>query len=210
MAHNGSTTDWPGSAASGSTSSSLLARVKAQDPQAWQRLVKLYGASIYHWCRHSGLQPDDAADVVQEVLASVAKSIDGFERSESGGSLRAWLWGITRHRLLDHFRRRQGMPEAQGGTAAQQQMLRVPVASEPSAIGSQPGVKDPLWGRALDSVRAEFEQRTWQAFWRVVVDEQRPADVAQELGMSIRAVYQAKGRVLRRMRLQLTDLEETG
>jgi RNA polymerase sigma-70 factor (ECF subfamily) len=210
MAYNGNTTNWPASSASGSTSLSLLERVKAQDPEAWQRLVKLYGPSIYDWCRRAGLQSAAAADVAQDVFASVAKSIDGFKRSESGGSFRAWLWGITRHRLLDHFRRRQGTPEAQGGTAAQQQMLQVPDVSEPSASSSVPMVKDPLWGRVLDAVRADFEDRTWQAFWRVVVDKQRPADVAQELGMTVCAVYQAKGRVLRQMRRQLTDLEEMG
>jgi RNA polymerase sigma-70 factor (ECF subfamily) len=59
-------------------------------------------------------------------------------------------------------------------------------------------------------VRAEYEEQTWQAFWRVVVDAQKPADVAEELGMSLAAVYQAKSRVLRRLHQQFGDLEGDG
>ena len=41
-------------------------------------------------------------------------------------------------------------------------------------------------------IRAEFEDRTWEAFWRVSVDGQSPADVAADLEMSVAAVYKAK------------------
>src|SRR5262249_61127710 len=43
----------PGSAPqpSTSTSRSLLERVRADDPAAWERLVGLYSPLVYHWCR---------------------------------------------------------------------------------------------------------------------------------------------------------------
>jgi DNA-directed RNA polymerase specialized sigma24 family protein len=44
----------------------------------------------------------------------------------------------------------------------------------------------------------------------LVVDAQKPADVAEELGMSLAAVYQAKSRVLRRLHQQFGDLEGDG
>jgi RNA polymerase sigma-70 factor (ECF subfamily) len=59
----------PMTSASEATSSSLLERVKTQDPQGWQRLLALYGPLVYHWARQSHLQDQDAADVVQEVSA---------------------------------------------------------------------------------------------------------------------------------------------
>jgi len=61
--------------------------------------------------------------------------------------------------------------------------------------------------RALELIRAEFEDRTWQAFWRVTVDGQPTKDVAQELGVTPSAVRLAKSRVLRRLREELGDLE---
>jgi RNA polymerase sigma-70 factor (ECF subfamily) len=56
-------------------------------------------------------------------------------------------------------------------------------------------------------VGAEFEDRTWRAFWRTVVEGESPANVAGELGMTAHAVYKAKSRVLGRVRVQLRELE---
>jgi RNA polymerase sigma-70 factor (ECF subfamily) len=162
---------------------------------------------IYRWCRRAKLQPEDAADVVQEVLAAVAKSVGAYQPLESGGGFRAWLWGITRHRLLDFFRRLRDTPQAEGGTWAQQQMALLPGDPESSSSDASAPAKDPLWHKALELVRAEFEPNTWQAFWHVAVDGRRPADVAQDLGMTVHAVYQAKARVLRKLRTRLAGLE---
>ena len=60
------------STGAGSISSSLLARVKGRDADAWRRLVKLYGPLVYDRSRQAGLQAEDAADVVQEGFAAVA------------------------------------------------------------------------------------------------------------------------------------------
>ena len=56
----------------------------------------------------------------------------------------------------------------------------------------------------MELVQAEFEERTWSAFWRTVVEGRPTGDVADELDMKIASVYQAKSRVLRRLR-QETD-----
>jgi len=58
----------------------------------------------------------------------------------------------------------------------------------------------------LELVRGEFEERTWQAFWRAAVQGQAPADIATDLGMSPAAVRKVKSRVLRRLREELGDL----
>ena len=58
----------------------------------------------------------------------------------------------------------------------------------------------------MELVRHEFEARTWEAFWRVVVEGQAPAAVAVALGMSPNAVYVAKSKVLRRFREEFGDL----
>jgi RNA polymerase sigma-70 factor (ECF subfamily) len=101
--------------ASGSISSSLLERVRARDPQAWERLACLYGPLVYGWARQQGLQDADAGDVVQEVFGTVAARIADFRRDGPGASFRGWLWTITRNKLGDHFRRRASRPQAAGG-----------------------------------------------------------------------------------------------
>jgi RNA polymerase sigma-70 factor, ECF subfamily len=54
-----------------------------------------------------------------------------------------------------------------------------------------------LYHRALDQLRCDFEERTWQAFCRTVIDSRPPASLSQELGMTATAIRQAKARVLR-------------
>ncbi len=198
-----------GSGQPSSISSSLLDRIKAQQPQAWRRLVRLYGPVVYGWCRQSGLQPADAADAAQETFRSVAAGVENFRRERPGDSFRGWLWTITRNKVRDHFRQRQDLPAAEGGTDAQQQLLQVP--DDPSESTRSTGPSNHTGGlahNALELVRAEFEDHTWQAFWRTTVDRQPAAAVADELGMTPAAVYKAKSRVLQRIRHELGDLLE--
>ncbi len=61
-----------------SISSTLLERVRARRPDAWQRLVDLYGPVVYRWCRQLGVGQADAADVVQDVFAAVAADVSRF------------------------------------------------------------------------------------------------------------------------------------
>jgi RNA polymerase sigma-70 factor (ECF subfamily) len=188
----------------GSTAPSLMQQVKARDPRSWQRLVNLYGPLIYSWSRRSGLQASDAADIVQEVFRAVATHIGGFERTK-GGSFRAWLATITRNKIHDHWRRRANAPAAAGGSEAQGRLLQLPAEeSGDSADGS--GDMGGLLRVALELIRSEFEERSWQAFWRVTVEGRLPSEVAAELAMSLNGVYVAKSRILRRLREEFGDL----
>ena len=65
-----------------------------------------------------------------------------------------------------------------------------------------------LFRQALELIRNEFREPTWQAFWKVVVDGRSPADVAEEMRMNPGAVRVAKCRVLQRLRLELADLDD--
>lgn len=185
-----------------STSTSLVARVMAQDQSAWKRFVELYGPVVFQWCRRARLGYHDAADVVQEVFAAVAAHIRDYQPQRAHGSLRSWLWTITRNKVRDHQRRRSAHIQAQGGTAAQEQVAQVPEPPSESAAPQDTG-QTVLVQRALELLRAEFEERTYRAFWRMAIEQRSAAEVAAELGMTSRAVRQAKYRVLFRLRQEL-------
>ncbi len=204
MAYHGSASDRSGSAGSGSTSSSLLGRVKARDPNAWPRMCDLYGPHIYRWCRRAGLQQADAADIAQEVFRTVAAKIADFQLGRPGG-FRAWLQAITRNKIGDHLRRRRGHAQGQGGTAAQEQLQQVAESPDSASAADIDAQDNLLPHHALNLVRSEFADRTWQAFWLVVAEERSPAEVAQQLGTTLAAVYMAKSRVLCRLRQELDE-----
>jgi RNA polymerase sigma-70 factor, ECF subfamily len=146
--------------------------------------------------------------VVQEVFAAVLDGVGRFRRDRAGGSFEAWLRTITRHRVIDFFRRQQGQPDGEGGTRNYRHLLEVAESFEESSLSRPMEIDRSFSRRALDLVRVEFENRTWQAFWRVVIDDQSPADVAAEMGLNVMAVYKAKSRVLRRLRKELSDVAD--
>ncbi len=192
------------------TSTSLLRKVKAQEAEAWERFVDMYGPLVYRWCRVSSLQADDAGDVSQEVFATVAAKVSTFRRDGNGDSFRGWLWTITRNKIRDHFRRLQRQAQAQGGSRMQQLLAQVPddILSETTVTKPPCDEDSSPEHRAMELVRAGVEDRTWQAFWRVVVDGQAAADVADALGVSVQAVYDAKYRICRRIRQELRELAD--
>ncbi len=187
------------------TSHSLLQRARDKQPEAWQRLVLLYTPLVRHWCRRGGVAPQDIDDVVQEVFAKAVAALDSFQRREATDTFRGWLNGVTRHRILEHFRRVRRQLAAAGGSAAHGLILNQPeLPTEPDdeerALNSQ------LYRDALEYLRGEFEARTWQMFWRSVVDALPTASVAAELGVTSAAVRQARSRILRRIREELAEL----
>lgn len=200
----------PGSEARGqssSVSSSLLARLRLRDSEAWGRLIDLFGPEVYAWCRQAGLQESDAADVGQEVFGAVAAKIGDFRRDQPGDTFRGWLWTITRSKLHDFWRRAARQPAAAGGSDAQQRLTELADRDQSNRSASAvPAVSQRLVERALGQIRDRFEPRTWQAFWKATVDQRPTQEIAAELGMTPGAVYIAKSRVLRTLREELGEL----
>lgn len=188
------------------TSLTLLVRAKAQDPAAWQRLIDLYLPLVYRWCRLAGLQAADAADVGQEVFQAVARKLADFHRSRDGDTFRGWLRTITRNKVRDHFR---NLPaEAPGGSQVNHQQDPVPAPDDSSEAGRQALSAEAqlIYRRAIELIRSEFEESSWQAFWQRVVENRPSAEVAANLGMTINAVNLAKSRILHRLRQEFQDL----
>jgi RNA polymerase sigma-70 factor (ECF subfamily) len=203
----------------GSTSTNLLKRVQAGQPDAWGRLVRIYGPLVYGWSRRMGLQAADATDIVQEVFGSVSRGVKDFHRNNShgendGGTFRGWLWTITRNKIRDHFRAQPRHPNAVGGTDMQQRFAELPQDEPPSSalsstnLGNGQPAEVGMVHRALEVIRPDFEDSTWEAFWQMTTAGRTSAEVAADLGMTKSAVRQAKYRVLRRLRMELGTLPE--
>jgi RNA polymerase sigma-70 factor (ECF subfamily) len=60
----------------------------------------------------------------------------------------------------------------------------------------------------MEKIKGEFQEKSWQAFWRTAVEGIGAADVSQELGMSTGAIYVAKSRVLARLKEEVEALQK--
>ncbi len=187
-------------------STQWLANVQEMDAESWSRLANVFGPIVYRWCRTSHVPEADAADVVQEVFASVARGIVDFQRQREQGSFRVWLATITRNRVRDYYRRQSKLIAAAGGTEAMQALQQHAEGLDESI--SLVGIETTLTQRLLQQVRSEFEHVTWNAFWQTTIEEQPVSEVARALGISPASVYQAKSRVLRRLRQRVAELPQ--
>jgi RNA polymerase sigma-70 factor (ECF subfamily) len=178
-------------------SSSLLQAVRNGSSEGWDRLVRVYAPVVARWCRRAGLQEAAGDDVLQEVFLTVSRSVGDFDRDQGSGSFCAWLATITRTRICDHLRRQGRQPAVIGGSDFLERLEQEPAAEAGSSMADE--FRSPLVRRALDVVREEVKEATWQAFWRTVIDSQAPEDVGRDLGMTSGAVRSARFRVLHRL-----------
>jgi RNA polymerase sigma-70 factor (ECF subfamily) len=188
------------------TSLTLLERLRSNESAAWHTMVKLYTPLVCHWCSRCGVSGADADDVAQEVFRAAATGLSRFRRDRPGDSFRAWLRGITKNMLLMHFRRTGRQPQAAGGTDAFRKLEQV-VDGNTDTDDDDPGSEmDALRRRALELVKAEFEERTWQMFWLTAIEGRSPVDIAAAMKVGPTAVRMAKSRVLRRLKEEFGDL----
>jgi RNA polymerase sigma-70 factor (ECF subfamily) len=185
------------------TSLSLLARLQQRpDPLSWQRLVDLYAPLIARWLARSPLQNADREDLVQEVLKIVVQKLPEFQRRREG-SFRAWLRVVSVNCLRDFWRASKHHPPGTGGSdfLEKLQELEDPQSALTQAWDAE--YDRHVVRRLLELIEPQFEPTTQQAFRKVVLEGQKPSQVALELGISVNAVFLAKSKILRQLRQEM-------
>jgi RNA polymerase sigma-70 factor (ECF subfamily) len=188
------------------TRQSLLLRAQTGEENAWKDLTDLYRPLIIGWLNRQGVPARDLEDLSQDILLTVVKHLPTFQHSGRRGAFRSWLRTIVCSRTTDYWRAIDASTQASGGsgaTAALQQL-----ADPDSSLNRQWDEEHDRYvlDCLLDLVEEEFEPATLQAFRRLALDGASGAEAAQELGLSVAAVYVAKSRVLQRIRQEAEGL----
>lgn len=177
----------------------------------------LYTPLVAYWLRRDGFQSADVEDLTQEVFTAVGEKLNRFRREDGPGSFRRWLRTVARNKAIDRLREACRSPVVTGGSEALRRLAcaverngefddrELGVAVRASELTIERRI---LYERALRLLQLDFQESTWMAFWRVVVQERDAEETANELGISINAVYLAKSRVLRRLRREFVSLIE--
>lgn len=180
----------------------LLARIKdGRDTDAWREFVQLYGPVVYRFARNRGLQDADAADLMQDVLRSVARNAHRMDYDPQRGTFRGWLYTVTRNKIYNFLSSQRNRPRGSGDTDAYERLDATPARDDdgPDADWEKEYQRE-LSARAMEIVKSEFQPNTWAAFWQTAVEGKAAAEVGEHLNMSPGAVYVAKSRVLARLR----------
>lgn len=186
-----------------STSESLLLKLrKANDQQAWSKFVKLYTPLLFYWARQTGLQSQDAADLVQDVLTIVFRKLPDFEYDRNK-SFRSWLRTVTLNRYREYGRKKSVSRDAVTGTV----LNLIPAAAVAESTWDL-SYQRSLFSTAMEILKTEFRPKTWDAVRKFVLEDRTAAEIASETGVSIWTIYAAKSRLLARLREELNGLTE--
>ncbi len=173
-----------------------------QDRKSWDEFYRTYWRLIYSVAIQAGLQEQEAMDVVQETILTIAKQSRKQAYDPARGSFKTWLWHITIWRIRDQFR-------ARGKELSQRHSFSAADHDEiPQAIDLLPDVGDSsfekIWERewqdnvmkaALERVKVKVSPKQFQIFDYNVLRGMKAAEVHKKLGVTTTQVYLAKHRV---------------
>ena len=188
---------------------SLIERLSDwEDQRTWDEFYKTYWRLIYSVSMKSGLGSDEAFDVVQETILSVAKQWKkGQTYDPAKGSFKTWLMNITRWRIADQYRKKQRNPAAQnqaGGTPGADGDFRQTATIDRLADEGESEALERIWdfewrsnlsSVAMEKVKKLVSPKQFQIFDAYVVKDWEASKVRAELGVSMAQVYLAKHRV---------------
>ena len=183
------------------TSLSLLERARSdRDSDAWVEFFDIYSGLVEGWLRRHGLQPQDAEDVRQDVMAIVIRELPRFDHNGRTGAFRNWLRTTTANRLRQFWRnaKKPANEAARADCGSLADQLEDPNSdlSKVWRIDHDRFVMQQL----LERVAPTFKPETVRAFRRLVIDGREAEEVADELKTTINAVRISQSRVLRSLR----------
>lgn len=203
------------------TRRSLLSRMKDwQDRESWQQFYDTYSNLIFGVALRVGLSHEEAQEVLQETVLTVAKKLKAdpgqkpeFKYDPKLGSFKSWLLHTTRWRINDQFRKRgllvrkatkRGSRTGQTPTEA-----KIP---DPRGDGLEAKWdlewKQTLQEAALEKVRRSVKAKHYQVFDLYVVKGWPPEKVAQTLGLNTGLVFLVKHRIVALVKQEIRRLQK--
>lgn len=183
----------------------LLARIRREDPGAFEEFVDRYGDRIYRFGLRMCGHREDAKDVLQDTLIQAFKALKDLEHPEA---LKSWLYRVAANACL--MMRRKGKFEPDRELSLEE---LAPRADEGPAVE----IPDPAALPDEQAVRAEWHALVQKAVgdlappYRIVIvmrdiEQLSTQEVAEALGLEESAVKMR----LHRARLKVRQrLEET-
>ena len=211
------------------TTSTTLLRDIANDSQhaRWGEFVARYRPIMEAYMRER-FPSLDADDVIQETLIAVCAALPSYRYApEENGYFHNYLTGILRNKALRQLhkdQRQAEIAEMVGQDASIEPLVgsRVPRDRDGRAVAPRPpsdmmADDEQSWRETLVEIALQqlmndesIQSRTRQVFLRVVVNGEKPDDVAAAFGIERNAVDQIKSRMMPRLQKIVADLEKAG
>lgn len=185
------------------TSATLLLRLKADGDArevAWIEFCDRYEPIIAGFARRQGLATNQIPDLVQQIVVGFFAAQPRFLYDPSQGRFRGYLKACVAHEV-------QRLRTTSATLAKRELEAAIPDESTDQAWDAE--WESHQLRAAMERVRASYySNATYEAFHRVFVCGEPVERVAADLNLSRDSVYQAKTRVLAKLRLELARLAE--
>ena len=179
-----------------STHASLLSRLSQGDDQAaWSEFHDRYRDLVIGFARRAGLQAIDCEDVAQQVFINLMQSMQDFRYDPAKGMFRSYLKTAVFHAVFQLVRRSRSELALGAGELEERE------AAQDSTVEE---LWEQEWRRyhirkAMGRLAHEFTEKDRLAFTEYALNGRSALETAEDLGLSIDQVYQAKSRILRRL-----------
>jgi RNA polymerase sigma factor (sigma-70 family) len=195
------------------TRTTLLERLKNwQDDLSWQDFFETYWKLIYGVAIKSGLTKEEAQDVVQETILTVAKQMPNFRYDRKIGSFKGWLLNTTRWRIADQFRKREALAVSSSssddddtGTRTVDKMID-PASQDMNALWDAEWEKN-LLDAAIAKVKRQLDPQKYQIFDFCVNKEWAPKKIAETFSIPIAQVYLARHRATEMIKEEVKKMQ---
>ncbi len=179
----------------------LLERARAGDAQAIEALLERHQAQVYRFGMKMCRDPEDAKDVLQDTLISMARGIRDFR---GASSISTWLYTIARSFCIKKRRRSKFAPEDERSIdtemIAEGRQLADPAQSPDEALA------DRQVEHALEQAIRGLEPMYREVLLLRDVEGLTAPEVAEVLGVSVQAVKSRLHRARLSVRAQVAPL----
>jgi len=161
------------------------------DEEALAQVYDEHGALVYTFCRRQ-LGPDTGRDITQEVFTSAWKSRHLFDAQR--GSLKSWLMGIAKNRVVDYYRMQARRPRLAEGIDVDEQHGEAHIEAKVDRIADK---------MILASAMTELPDRARSVLELAFFDQLTHPEIAAQTGLPLGTVKSDIRRSLAKLKSHL-------
>ena len=191
------------------TRTTLLCRLRDwEDESSWSHFFETYGPVIYGVALKAGLSREDAEEVVQETVITVAKRVKEFQYDRTKGSFKSWLLTVARSKMVDRWRKHQRQPHLiNPATEVDRQTKFIDRAADAKTLAP-----DKLWddewrtnliSAAQERLKTLANPRHFQVFDCLVNKGWAPEVIAEKLKIKVEQVYVIRQRLTAQLKTEV-------
>ncbi len=183
----------------------LALRSREGDREAFGRLYDIFSKRIYSYIYYRTLRRETAEDLMAAVFLKALEGLGGYDPGPGGFS--AWLYGIARNAIADHYRRESRLVSLEDGAGGVWDIVANSDGANSDVVASGAAADDlvldaenrDLWERVrplLAGLSSEQREILVMRIW----DGMSHAEIARVLGKSEGACKMAFSRALASLR----------